>query len=240
MNYILIHVGKCSGTAVKNSLIKHKIDIQIVHHCNKRCENDHIIPEHFIKKINNCQFIFCIRHPIDRMISAFNFKYTRGIIRKGQDHFDGEIDGFKYFKTIQNLAENLYNDDGSENKKAITFCSNCDHIAYGLHHYLNNFNKNHNIRVIRHEYLKQDYKNVFNKDIYLETENYQPNFISNIDSKFRKENKMEFTKKAYNNLKRFLNKDFNIIERLAKYNLITNEYKDFCLNKLPDNIHLID
>ena len=44
----------------------------------------------------------------------------------------------------------------------------------------------------------------------------------------------------YNNLKRFLKKDMDIIERLEKYNLIPKEYKEFCLNKLPNNIILTD
>ena len=44
----------------------------------------------------------------------------------------------------------------------------------------------------------------------------------------------------YNNLKRFLKKDMDIIERLEKYNLITKEYKEFCLNELPNNIILTD
>ena len=153
MNYILIHVGKCSGTVLKNGLKYHKISFKCIHHANNRRPGE-IIPNNLIIGKGDYQFIFCIRHPIDRFISAFNFKYTRLIIRGERDHFKGEIEGFKYFETIQKLAENLYNNDGSENLKAINFCSNCDHIKYGLHHYLNNFNETYNIRVIRHEYLK--------------------------------------------------------------------------------------
>ena len=239
MNYIIIHVGKCSGTALTYSLTYHKISFISIHHANNR-NPEPIIPKNLINGKCDYQFIFTIRHPIDRLISAFNFKYTRGIIRRGNDHFEGEIEGFKYFKTIQNLAENLYNKDGSENLEAINFCFNCDHINYGLHHYLNNFNETYNIRVIRHEYLKEDYKNIFNKNIILPEENTQPNFISNINSKYRNYTKIEITKKMYNNLKRFLKKDMDIIERLEKYNLITKEYKEFCLNKLPNNIILTD
>ncbi|MAP67653.1 MAG: hypothetical protein CMF80_08155 [Candidatus Marinimicrobia bacterium] len=239
MNYIIIHVGKCSGTVLNISLKYHKISFKVIHHANERNPVP-IIPNNLTNGKGDYQFIFCIRHPIDRFISAFNFKYTRLIIRGKRDHFKGEIEGFKYFETIQKLAENLYNNDGSENLKAINFCSNCDHIKYGLHHYLNNFNETYNIRVIRHEYLKEDYKNIFNKDIHLPEKNAQPNFISDINSSFQKYTKIEITKKMYNNLKRFLKKDMDIIERLEKYNLITKEYKEFCLNKLPNNIILTD
>ena len=239
MKYILIHVGKCSGSVLSESMAYHKINFKVIHHANKRNPNQ-IIPNNLINGEGNCQFIFSIRHPMARLISAFNFKYTRGIIRGGRDNFDGEIEGFKYFKTIQNLAENLYNQDGSENSKAIKFCFNCDHINYGLHHYLNNFNETYNIKVVRHEYLKEDYKNIFNRDIHLPEKSIRPNFISKYNSCFRKDTKIEITKKMYNNLKRFLKKDMDIIERLEKYNLITKEYKDYCLNELPDNIILID
>ena len=239
MKYIIIHVGKCSGTALKHSLKYHRINYYDIHH-SSNVNPKPIIPNNLISGVDNYQFLFCIRHPIDRLISAFNFKYTRVIIRKGKDYFNGEVEGFKYFKTIQNLAENLYNDDGSENLIAMKFCSNCDHIKYGLHHYLNNFNENYNIKIIRHEYLKEDYKNIFNKHMYLEDKSLQPNFISNVQSDYQKQTKIEITKKMYNNLKRFLKKDLEMIERLEMYNLITKEYKEFCLNKLPNNIILID
>ena len=44
----------------------------------------------------------------------------------------------------------------------------------------------------------------------------------------------------YANLKNFLKKDLEIIEKLAKDNLITEEYRDYCVNQLPNNIILID
>lgn len=241
MNYIVIHVGKCSGSAVNQSMTNDKINYYEIHHANIY-DPEPIIPDNLIKGIDNYQFIFTIRHPIDRFISAFNYKYTHGIILKMDDHFEGEIEGFEYFKTIQNLAENLYNDDGSENLRAINFCSSCDHIIYGLHHYFNNFNETYNIRVIRHEYLKEDYKNIFNLDLSCDTHHLQANFISayNGDNKLLKGNEIKITKKMYNNLKRFLKKDMDMIERLEKYNLITKEYKEFCLNELPDHIILTD
>lgn len=239
MNYIIIHVGKCSGTALQISLRYHKISFKLIHHANN-CNPRPIIPNKLTNGKDNYQFIFCIRHPIDRLISAFNYKYTRRIIEKAGAQFKPENEGLKYFETIQKLAENLYNEDGSENLEAINFCSNCDHINYGLHHYLNNFNESYNIRVIRHEYLKEDYKNIFNKDIHLPEKNVRPNFISNINSSLQKYKEIEITKKMYNNLKRYLKKDMDIIERLEKYNLITKEYKEFCLNKLPNNIILTD
>ena len=241
MKYIIIHVGKCSGTALCYSLRQQKINYSKIHHAF-RINPPEVSPEIFIEKYPDCQFIFCIRHPIDRIISAFNFKYTRVVIRKckrhrrrgGQNSLEKE--GLEYFKTIQNFAESLYNDDETLNEKAIKFIPYCDHIAFGLHHYLNNFNETHNIKIIRHENLKEDYKNIFDKDINIPDYSLQPNFVSNIDSKYKKTSEIQITKKAYNNLKKYLKKDFDIIDRLEKYNLITKEYKDYCFNKLPENI----
>ena len=239
MVLILIHVGKCSGTALYESLQTHKISFKKIHHANQRVPRP-ILPTQIINNNDNCQFIICIRHPIDRMISAFNYKYTRVILRGIPDYFEGEREGFEYFKNIQTLAENLYNDDGTENSKAVQFCSNCDHIAYGLYHYLQNFNKHHNIKVIRHESLKEDYKQIFNRDLEVRKKSYQPNFISSIDSKFRKNEKIKITRKAYSNLKKFLKQDYQIIDRFADYSLISPQYRDFCHHQLPNNIVLVE
>ena len=38
-------------------------------------------------------------------------------------------------------------------------------MKYGLHHYLKNFN-DINIKICRHEYLKEDYKNIFKQEIF--------------------------------------------------------------------------
>ena len=64
-----------------------------------------------------------------------------------------------------------------------------------------------------------------------------PNFMSAYNGKGTE---IKITKKMYNNLKRYLKKDMDIIERLEKYNLITKEYKEFCLNELPDHIILTE
>ena len=239
MKNIIIHVGKCSGTALIVSLNHQKINFEYIHHADNPNPQE-IIPLNLIKDLDNYQFIFCIRHPIDRFISAFNFKYTCGIIRNERNHFQGEIEGFKFFKSIQNLAENLYLEDGKENSKAFNFCNNCDHMKYGLHHYLKNFNDINNIKICRHEYLKEDYKNIFKQEIFLKEESYQPNFISKFNSSYQKFTKVEITQKMYANLKNFLKKDLEIIEKLAKDNLITEEYRDYCVNQLPHNIILID
>ena len=235
MKNIIIHIGKCSGTLLQYNLDLSKIDYTSIHHANQ-INPEPIIPEKLINGEDNYQLIFCIRHPIDRFISAFNFKFTLTVIKKVPHYFKGELEGFRYFKTVQNLLEKLYNDDGSVNIKAIDFCSKCDHISYGLHHYLKNFNNNYNIRIIRHENSQEDYKKIFNKEMFIPDNNLRPNFKSKIKSDIKLDSTIEITKKAYNNLKRFLKKDMEIITRLEEYNLITPEYKDFCLNKLPDNI----
>jgi hypothetical protein len=239
---IFIHIGKCSGTAIRKSLENYKIKFKVVHHYNQICPNE-IIPRHFRKKYKKPIFLFCIRNPIDRIISSFYFKYKRRIIDKcnplpkdskktGCLNFNKEIAGLNFYKTIENLAINLYNEDDSKNKNAFEFCSECDHISYGLDHYLKHFfYKNHNIKIIRHEFLKEDYKKCFDKDIKIKNVNYQPNIVSHMNC-----NKIEISQKAYDNLKKFLKKDFEIIEKLADRKLISKEYKNYCINELPEHI----
>ena len=70
--------------------------------------------------------------------------------------------------------------------------------------------------------------------------NLQPNFISKINSVYKRYDTIKITRKMYDNLKIYLKKDFDIIERLGRYNLISKEYVEFCLNKLPNNIIIIN
>jgi hypothetical protein len=64
------------------------------------------------------------------------------------------------------LAESLYNKDGTPNNEAQRFALlGCDHLKFGLDHYLCNFEKEHNVKVIRHEFIDDDFHNIFNKNI---------------------------------------------------------------------------
>ena len=249
---ILIHVGKCSGTIVSKSMLYHNLlDNKFSIHYANQHKKPSFRPKKFLKKYKlhfrkyNHQFIVCIRHPIDRFISAFYFKYTRIFINKSNKHNSKiETKGFKKFNTIQKLAENLYNEDGSENITATQFCNNSDHLSYGLHHYLGNFSETKlNIKVIRHEFLNDDYKTIFKKDLHVEKiQNEQPNILSKINPGHNDNvdkfwfNKIELSKKAYHNLLKFLKADLEVIQSLSDSNLISDEYRDYCLYNLPDHI----
>ena len=198
--YVLIHIGKCSGTLLYNFLNKNDFKPKIIHHANyyKSYENNYL--EIDFEEFKDKNIIVCMRHPISRLISAFNFKYTCRILQNrrslpiysngNQKNVDDEIKGFEYFENIQKLGETLYDESGIMNEKARKFCLSCDHIDYGFHHYLKNMTNYNNIIVLRHEYLKDDCENNFGLVPDFPKNNLQPNYKSEIYSKIRTSNKI--------------------------------------------------
>ena len=108
--YNFIHIGKCGGSTLTKELQDNGKNILHIH-----CRNINLI-----QKYNN--YIITIRDPITRFVSAFIFKqYRSSFINNAKDVRPNERAGFKYWKTVNNLAENIYNKDGTLNKTAHSF-----------------------------------------------------------------------------------------------------------------------
>ena len=105
----VIHIGKCGGKTVKNEvrssvLLRQTYEaIRFVH--VKRpvysAENDYLI---------------VVRHPIERAISAFNWRYK--LVVKDQkprqkNRFKGEAEVLSKYGCLNSLAESLYDSEGS-------------------------------------------------------------------------------------------------------------------------------
>jgi hypothetical protein len=216
-NFIFIHVGKCSGSVLEKNF--NKLKHISIHYANQRPPLPSIEINKLTKIHSMDKFICCVRHPVDRWISAFNFKYTRVILRNGNDRLAKEKEGFEFYKTATNLAEQLYNEDGTPNAKAHIFATlQCDHLAFGLEHYLGNFDESHTVKVICHEFIKRDFEKVFKKKIVFPKSSVRPNSKPH-DT---------ITLKAYKNIKKFIKKDFDTIDKFASYNFISKEYQDMC------------
>ena len=221
-NIVLMHVGKCSGTFLIHNIYKiiPKNNFIHIHHANQPINTLSPNPELLIKNRGVVKFICTFRHPIDRWVSAFNFKCNKFLTKntpRGQ--WKNEKEGFQKYKTANNLAEQLYDDDGNPDENAHDFAINgCDHFKFNLNHYLCNFNKNHNVEVIRHEHINDDFLKIFNVETIKIEGQLQPNPKKND----------EITLKAYNNLKRFLKQEYDLINNFASYGFISEEYKQFC------------
>lgn len=201
---VFIHVGKCGGSSVIEELKKKDI----------KFFEKHVAKLKFRK---NKKYYIIIRNPISRFISAFDWRYKLVVEDEVQkDLFEGEYALLKKYGTVNNLAENIYNEKG----ELVLDFRNDDfyihHIKEDIDFYLGDLlkkcKKKHILAVLATETLSEDLKKSF--DITL-TSHLKKN-----------KKKNELSSLALNNLIKYLEKDFECIERLNDMDLLTEiQYK---------------
>lgn len=199
---IYIHIGKCGGVSLweainKSYILKEKFrKIYKVH-----------VSKPPVKK--NARYIVVIRNPINRAISAFNWRYSLVVEKQDQRHrFDGEWDVLKKYATLNNLAEALYFENVLDEKVSKEFQM--------IHHLKENISF----------YLSELMKHINEEQIFciLSTETLNEDICNNLkitdvrkvheNAKFMDENKKYLSDKAYENLKKYLYRDYQCIEKL--------------------------
>ena len=200
-NIYIIHIGKCGGASLKTSLRENDIKF-------KGC--------HLQKPIINPQFqyIILLRDPINRFISSFNWKKYRTVDLK-LDSRPNEVPGFKYWNDVNNLAENIYDNNGNINNKAVSFIKNdCNQLEYDINWYLEDVIKIVNkvkCKVFRFEHFDEDIMKLFK----IKNNNYIHVY---------KKPEVKLSEKAVANLKKFLVNDYACFKKLFDKGIITKEY----------------
>lgn len=205
--YQLIHIGKCAGKSVKKELNKLNIKYKKIHTKKPKYNSNH-------------KYIILIRNPISRFISAFNWRYKLLCIEKNKkyDIYKRERETLKIYKTPNNLAENLYNNDGSVKLRISKTDNYIQHVYEDIHFYLwdilKYLNRNNVVSVITTENYKNDMKNRLGIG------------VSYFEHKNKYYNRTYLSLKGYENLKRYLYKDYICIDMLYNKKLITTkQYK---------------
>jgi len=202
---VVIHIGKCGGSTVKDELKLHNIKYSEVHVKKAIYEPD--------KK-----YIIVIRNPIKRFISAFNWRYHLVCDSKIQkNRFKNEKNILCKYKNIDELCDDLKYDNFIFNGKP-----NSDnyihHLKEDIYFYLKNFinecPKKQIFGVICTETLSEDMKNIFNIDV---TKN------ENDNRKYKK----KITSENYKILKSYLKNDYYIIDKMRKYEWISEKQYSF-------------
>ena len=201
---IFVHIGKCGGLslwkAIQNSKI---IRSQFLHICKIHIEKPLILKK--------AKYLIVIRNPIQRAISAFNWQYKLAVEDETQrQRFEGEWNVLKKYKSLNNLAEALYEDDilNSEVSKE--------------------FQKIHHLRENITFYLSELLSKVTAEQIFcvISNETFSEDVINHLDvtdikklnenRKFVDDSKKNLSQKGYNNLKKYLRDDYRCIEKLTK------------------------
>jgi hypothetical protein len=150
------------------------------------------------------KYLIVLRNPIERFISSFYWR--KHLVLNGQkNRFAGEYDFFQKFTTIEGLIQN---DITILEKQYV------HHLKEDIHYYLGDFadqcNPNNIIGVICTENLNNDIENIFN---------IQAGVHKNNNSKNKKELKEEYG----DFLKKYLYKDYLVIEKLNNLKLLSEE-----------------
>lgn len=203
---VLIHIGKCGGSTVRTELKKADIKFVEKHICK-------------VTYSNKKRYILIVRNPISRFISAFNWRYKLVIDDGTQSNrFKGEKELLKKYDTVNKLAENIYNNDGTLNLDFSKKQFYIHHITEDINFYIGKFLKNcerkNIIAVIATETLNEDLKKLFDIEIRSHKKKNSGkynNYLSNL---------------AYRNLRKYLKKDYDCIKKLYELDLITKEKYD--------------
>ena len=201
---IFIHIGKCGGSslwqAIQNSKI---IRSQFLRICKIHIEKPFILKK--------SKYIIVIRNPIQRAISAFNYRYKLVVEDEtAPQKFEGEWSVLKKYKSLNNLAEALYK-DGLLNSEVSKEFQKIHHLR-------------ENITFYSSEFLSK----ITSEQIFcvISTETFSEDVINHLgvteikkineNRKFMDDSKKILSQNAYNNLKEYLRDDYRCIEILTK------------------------
>lgn len=217
LNYI--HIGKCGGATVWRAIKESEKVNQIY---------ENVYRTHVRKPIydSNTHYIFVLRNPIDRALSAFNWRYKILISDNKQvGKFKGEKEVVEKYGSLENLAIQLY-DEGRLNHGVLEEYKTIHHLKEDINFYLEGcfgaIKPSQIYALLCQETLDEDMQK------FLE---FNPGRRVN-------ENKMAFrsdmktlSSQAKNNLRKVLHKDFESIEKLAQLANLENRKLEMLLKK---------
>jgi hypothetical protein len=156
-----VHIGKCGGYSVAHALaISPQIQSRFT-----RISRVHLRPPHYQ---SNASYLFVLRNPIDRLISAFAWRYQKVVQeRELEFQYPGEFEALVKYETLNNLAEVLVR-DGRLSNEAMRSMLSITHfrhdIAYYLEGLLTNISPEQVYCVFTQDQLTEDMERVLGVD----------------------------------------------------------------------------
>ena len=192
---VFIHIGKCGGSTVLRAIQESPAAEHL------RIRHVHIRRPHYNKRSN---YLFVVRDPIERAVSAFNWrKKLTGQSVFQQTRFAGESGVLQRYDTINSLAEVLYR-NGELNREAAAHYNRIHHLDMGIAFYLRGIERvspEQVFAVLRQESLSEDIRRFLQVKTSLKEKD---------NSAARK----PLSEEARDNLSRFLADDYNALARL--------------------------
>ena len=195
-----IHIGKCGGRTV-NVAIRESPTIQN--------EFARVWRTHVRRPIykRNTRYLFVVRNPIDRAVSAFNWR-QRMVSENGSQRrrFAGELEALSNYESIENLAVELYDGAGRLRDPVARNFRSVHHLREGMSFYLEpllpRMDASQVFGVLCQETLDEDIETLLG-------------CRSTIRANDNRSNRVALSQTARSNLGRFLSKDFECVARLC-------------------------
>ena len=211
-----IHIGKCGGSTVRLAIEQSPLLF-------KKYDKLKTIHVERLKLRRRQDYLIVIRNPIDRAISAFNWRYHLVVeTEKQRDRFEGEWQVLKNYSTLSSISENLYDSErGSLNAQVSREFRVIHHLHEDISFYLSDLLKDISASqvygIIKQHSLVADCKLLLGPDVEVQNEK---SYGESVDPR-----KKELSKLARRNLRRFLHEDFACILKL--YNLGLLNWRDY-------------
>jgi len=208
-DFTLIHIGKCGGSTVTFLLEENNFNFNAIHAQRVRYEPD-------------IKYLIVLRNPVERFVSAFYWR--KYLLELNEKQKSDELKFLQKYDSVDNLCNNLYTKNGDLNSSTSDEI-NCkygnaghpEHYAMGLDYYIGDFVKQCNPRniigIICTETLNHDISKIFGIECHVHKKN-------------NKEHKQQVSKQSKLILKKYLHKDYAVIENLNDSNLLSEtQYK---------------
>ena len=198
---VIVHIGKCGG-----STVRHELHVNNIRFSSRHVEKVTYNP--------NDKYIICIRNPIQRFISSFNWRHYLVTNKLRQTGWNGRsIKTEEIFFNKYNNIDDFCN-DLKDNPLILKEFDVINHMNLDIHFYLEELidkcPKTQIAGLICTETLKDDMKNIFDIDVITRKKD---NSIYN----------KSISEKSYKILKTYLKNEYIIMDKMYKYGWISDE-----------------
>lgn len=209
-----VHVGKCGGSTVSKLL---KVSSSVLDRYSLIYEShvDGVVID------AECDYLFCLRNPIDRALSAFEWRKKLVLddaLPSQVERFSGESKVLNSYGSLSNLAYSLYDSEGMLRQSVARDFDLIHHLRESISFYLDPLirvlNPSNVLGIICQETLVSDCQEILGVDASLIFERRNENrslSVSDLDAT------------VLANLKRYLIRDYNCISQLWSIGLLDDK-----------------
>ena len=200
-----VHIGKCGGSTIEKLLSLSPV---------VREQYSSFFESHINGVVvdSTCDYLFCLRNPIDRAFSAFEWRkklVLKDALPDQVRRFPGEVRILRQYKSLGSMARLLYRPDGRLNQAVARDFRSVHHLRESISFYccplLGVLTPNSILGVVCQETLADDCSRILAVDAA---------GVQERSNASKQQAEQDLDPEAVNNLKRFLVEDYQSITAL--------------------------